>query len=89
MGKWIIGGALAGWAAIIGLAYRLASARIDLCDYEKACIIRATAVRDNVLITGLIVALVGLIVLMLVLARRTGRLNGWVPANRGESSRLR
>lgn len=55
--------ALAGWAGIVWLAYSLASARIGLCYFhDTACIIRTTATRDNVLIWGAAVALLGLIV---------------------------
>lgn len=52
--------ALAGWASIVGLAWWLADRRIGLCglpEYNESCVLRATAARDDILITGLTVAL--------------------------------
>lgn len=51
--KWIIGGAVTGWAGIVWLAWTLADKRIALCEYEMPCIVRATAARDATLIWGL------------------------------------
>jgi hypothetical protein len=71
--KWIISGALAGWAAIVRLAWVLADRRIHICfraDTETACTLRATAARDAVLTGGLTIALLGLIATAAVLRWR-------------------
>jgi hypothetical protein len=90
MAKRIIIAALLGWSGIIGFAYRLAGDRIELCySGDEACIIATTATRDGILITGLIVALVGLIVLAVIATRSAGRLNGLRSANPGNQAQLR
>ena len=63
--KWIAFGALAGWAGIVRLAWVLADRRIAVCHYdtEGACALRATAARDAVLTSGLIVALLVVVAL--------------------------
>lgn len=58
--NWIVGGAT--WAAIVALAWWLADRRIQLCGYaENACILRATATRDDILVRGLSFALAALL----------------------------
>lgn len=64
------------WAAIIGLAWRLADQRILLCRGDDgygnlvaatpACIIQATASRDMLLVGGLIVALIASVASLLM-----------------------
>ena len=55
--------ALIAWGAICAGAWHLADKRIAICNFEHMCVIRATAVRDDVLIWGPAVALVALLVL--------------------------
>ena len=75
--KRIATAALAGWSAIVGLAWWLADRRLgSWCHYDvDRCKPALLAARDNVLIHGLTVALVGAIVLAVVLSVRDGRLN--------------
>jgi hypothetical protein len=91
MGRIIFAVALAGWAAIMAVAWRLADARIPVCKEadtytaEANCIIHATATRDNILTLGLSGAL-AIIVLALFIygsARRGSApaKSGWHPAN--------
>ena len=69
-------GALAGWSAIVGLAWWLADRRIDVCLYsDERCKPALLAARDNVLIHGLTVALVGIVGLTLWAPRSRRR---WV-----------
>ena len=70
--KRIVGRALAGWAAIVALAWWLANKRILICEWERACMVRTVASRDAVLTGGLTVALVGLIVVAFLM--RSGRI---------------
>ncbi|MFM6933203.1 MAG: hypothetical protein ACKOUT_13290 [Novosphingobium sp.] len=66
----IAGAALAGWLAIVGLAWVLADRRIAICPpinaysnaADVACVVRGTAARDGVLTHGLTVALVMVVV---------------------------
>ena len=78
--KWIIGAAFIGWAGIIRMAYNMADARANLCtngypSYSNECAVRALAVRDGILTTGLIVALVAAIIIALTFATELSRLN--------------
>ena len=68
-----IAGALAGWTAIVVLAWGLAELRLTRCEYwrfsDSPCIMHALTVRDAVLIWGpavpvAILALVGLVRLL-------------------------
>lgn len=94
MVKWIVASALAGWAGIVALGCWLANARIAICpprwdDGGPACIIRTTAARDGVLLTGLTVGLTGLIVVALVYTRILPRFSGWrAPFQRPQNGRL-
>ena len=82
MGKRIVAFALTGWAAIIALAWWLADQRIGLCkamtySAETRCQVAATAARDFILIFGLTAALVFLVIVAALWARRSGRLSQW------------
>ncbi len=89
--KLIISLSLAAWAVICAGAYRLADARIAVCGepdimgaYEQAernCILRAMAVRDDVLLWGPAAALVALLVLSLIFLRPV---RGWRQAGRAD-----
>ena len=75
--RWMILVAATGWTAIVGLAWWLADSRIPLCGYrhdgvahgDVGCIVRTTAVRDNSLIIGLVLALAIIVAYMLHVAR--------------------
>ena len=72
--KRIVIAGLSGWAGIVGLAYWMANARIELCDYgSESCAIATTATRDNLLIGGLVVALVAAVALAVIAARADRR----------------
>ncbi len=64
-----------GWAAILGLAWYLANARIRLCEYGATnCIVRTTAARDSTLVYGLSIGLiVGVMTAILVMAGSRAR----------------
>lgn len=82
--KRVAAGALIGWAAIVGLAWWLASERIALCgkswEATTSCVIRATAARDSALIWGLSIGLAAAIIFALILARRYGW-GSWRPSS--------
>lgn len=88
--KWLWGGVAAAWAAIVALAWALADRRIDLCAFEKKCLLATTATRDAVLIWGASVPLAVFVLALLLgmvrlnLARR-GR--GPASASRAETDR--
>lgn len=91
--KWIITLGLLGWAGIVALAWRMANERIALCGWgDSNCVIRATAMRDNVLVWGLTAALVALVVVGLAAWVRHERLKragqGPASANRAAMRRL-
>lgn len=87
---------ITGWAAIVAVAWKLANARIALCYMtETECIVRTTAARDNVLIAGMVVALVIAVALIAKpFALRRSKPNGSSyevssSTNRAELPRLR
>lgn len=86
MGKWIASGALIAWAGIVALAYKLGTARIDIC-YGSDCRVAATSLRDGILIFGLSVGLIGCIVLA-VLVTRSRTTPGRRATNPAPQSRL-
>src|SRR3990167_6766806 len=65
--RWIATGALAGWLGIVWLAYVLAEQRMAACGYspfyDRACALRVTTARDNILIGGLTIGLLAVIAL--------------------------
>ena len=73
--KWIVGGAVLGWAGIVALAWHLAGARIAFCQWDGDCMVRTTAARDATLIYGLSFGLLGAIGFGLIVAFRNQRLN--------------
>lgn len=79
--------ALTGWAAIVWLAYTLADRRVGWCSAYRDCIERAQITRDNVLVWGAIIALLGLIVAAVIEWRAT-RGQGPSSANPAGKSRL-
>jgi hypothetical protein len=76
MRRWIIVFGLVGWGGIVGLSWYLADARISICrradtyTAEANCMVRATAVRDDLLTFGLTVALVGILAIAIVAVTR-------------------
>lgn len=71
MGRIIVGTALAGWAAIVGIAWHLADKRIEQCGRyipDRDCVIRLTTQRDYVLSVGLTVALAFVVAALCVFA---------------------
>lgn len=93
--KRILGFGLAGWAAIVGLAWWLADRRIALCGYdESGCKLRATAARDTVLTSGLTVALVVAVAALtwiVIFSRQGGRdqQSGWTAGSQLKLAHLR
>ena len=85
MVKLIIGaGALAGWACIIALAYRMAGDRIALCptdDYGHTteCAVRAAATQANILTLGLTFGLIAVVIAALAW---TGSIRFTIPTHR-------
>ncbi|MCL6684468.1 hypothetical protein [Sphingomonas alba] len=69
--------ALMGWAGIVALSWWLAERRIEICDDSASCVIRATAARDNALIWGLIIALVGAVLFSLLCSRQGAPGSTW------------
>lgn len=95
MGKRVLFVALLGWGFILGLAWKLADKRIDLCGsslvIDRKCMIAAAETRDNLLAAGLTVALIAVCLSLLVSARRARTSpGGWrATANPVEAKRLR
>lgn len=59
--NWIVAGA--AWAGIVALAWWLADQRIEICSYERACKLRATVTRDDILVWGVGVGLAALLLI--------------------------
>lgn len=87
--KWIITLGLAGWTAIVALAWLLAEQRrLDCWLHDSGCIERAGASRDAVLIWGPGIALAVLLVLGLAARARLNRARGPASTNRVAQHRL-
>lgn len=81
MMKRIVAGASVGWAGVVGLTWWLAHLRIEICSAasssaEANCAVRATAARDDVLTSGLTVALVAAILAALAWSMLKARHGG-------------
>lgn len=90
MGRIIVGTGLAGWAAIVALAWRLAQLRIVArCEHDVSCYERMQVQKDNIIIGGLAVALAYVLICLCVFAilkarraRSIETANGWQPTSR-------
>lgn len=75
--KWMIGGVLAAWAAIVWLAWTLADRRMVGTCYQQVrgigCDIGAIAVRDWILVAGFAVPLILFVALALAGVLRLNR----------------
>ena len=72
--KWIIALVSIGMAGLTGFAYRLADARVGACwggDFD--CHVRTLAARDNTLILGLAICLIGFSVFAVLALRSIPR----------------
>lgn len=79
--------ALAGWLCLVALGWWLAHARIDACDFRRACVDPATVLRDHTLLFGLAVPIVVFVVLVVIGAVRIERLNLRWPRRSPSSTR--